>query len=393
MFDGDDDLKQKLRDFLDDEIDEIKQNKIRFFALIFSFIISLSLLFMGDSDGEKIEVNNTAQIEETAEDTEKKDVEDDEKISNKKVISVKKAHEESNGTKVVAVIGANSDELYVGDPFQSYEEKPAKIQPEDSKNVTIPQQVPIIPPIVPAQPPTNSAQLPDLPPIPYVVPKITEVAMELPKSVEKEFILTGTAINFDEKSAIIKKVSPTQDKNTPEVNLIVSVGDSLDGHQIVDITPSAVIFDDGQKINSNYLGENISISTNKNDAEIPAIPTNYAEIPVEAADFPERDVPILPDSIENYDENSPEKDIPKVEENALSASVSLESEEIPVKIEDTSFDLNSGTTEKISELATDTPNVADSFEDNPDTSENSLTAPDIPLDLQDGSFISSDSSP
>ena len=78
MFDGDDDLKQKLRDFLDDEIDEIKQNKIRFFALIFSFIISLSLLFTGDSDGEKIEVNNTAQIEENAEDTEKKDVENDE---------------------------------------------------------------------------------------------------------------------------------------------------------------------------------------------------------------------------------------------------------------------------------------------------------------------------
>ena len=84
MFNDNDELKKFFRDFLKDEIDELKQHKYRFFALIVSLLLSLSLIFTEDS-GETIEVSNSTKIEETSDTTEKNGIETDKKTSNKNV--------------------------------------------------------------------------------------------------------------------------------------------------------------------------------------------------------------------------------------------------------------------------------------------------------------------
>ena len=67
MFNDNDELKKFFRDFLKDEIDELKQHKYRFFALVVSLLLSLSLIFTEDS-GATIEVSNSTkkpQIQQT----------------------------------------------------------------------------------------------------------------------------------------------------------------------------------------------------------------------------------------------------------------------------------------------------------------------------------------
>ena len=390
MFNDNDELKKFFRDFLKDEIDELKQHKYRFFALIVSLLVSLSLIFTEDS-GETIEVSNSTKIEESSDTTDKNGIETDKKTSNKKVISVKKDKNNSNGEKVVAVLGANSDELYIGDPFQSDEEKPAKIQQKTPENVVIPQQVPIIPPQLSPIP----DQTLDLPPIPSVTPIITEVATEPVKLPEKEFILTGTAINFNQKSAIVQKISTAQGKNVREENLIVSVGDSLEGHKIVDITPSAVIFDDGRKINSNYLaGDGIFINSDENDVEISDIPSDYAEIPVATPTIPELEIPPIPDAVNNYDEDLVENDNFEIKDTKIpDITINLEEDDL-VKIDEVQIDeqpLNASAPEKSTEIELDTSSNIDFSADN--NFDASPSNSDVSFNMQGIDFVSGDSSP
>ena len=390
MFNDNDKLKKFFRDFLKDEIDELKQHKYRFFALVVSLLVSLSLIFTEDS-GETIEVSNSTKIEESSDTTDKNGIETDKKTANKKVISVKKDKNNSNGEKVVAVLGANSDELYIGDPFQSDEEKPAKIQQKTPENVVIPQQVPIIPPQLSPIP----DQTLDLPPIPSVTPIITEVATEPVKIPEKEFILTGTAINFNQKSAIVQKISTAQGKNVREENLIVSVGDSLEGHKIVDITPSAVIFDDGRKINSNYLaGDGIFINSDENDVEISDIPSDYAEIPVATPTIPELEIPPIPDAVNNYDEDLVENDNFEIKDTKIpDITINLEEDDL-VKIDEVQIDeqpLNASAPEKSTEIELDTSSNIDFSADN--NFDASPSNSDVSFNMQGIDFVSGDSSP
>lgn len=277
MFENKNVLKQKLQEFWQNELEEIRQNKIRVFALIFSFFIAVALMFSEDS-GEKIDVSHSEKVEESAEITSKKNIDDD-KNPNKKVISVKKAENKNDGEKIVAVIGANSEELYVGDPFQSSEEKPASVKQEVSKNENIPQQIPIIPP----QAPKISVQSSELPPIPDMsadlppIPSVTPVKLAENITPATEFVLTGTAINSDKKVAVVKKISASQGKNEREENMLLVVGDVLDGRKIVNITEDSIIFDDGNNIHSNYLDSNILISAEPDNSEIEDIPGNYQE--------------------------------------------------------------------------------------------------------------------
>lgn len=350
MFDDNDYLKQKLRDFLKDEIDEIQQHKVRFFVLFFSLLISIALIFTEDANDETIIVNDASQIEGISNDPEKTDDKNKDKTLNKRVISVKKSSDKSNGATVVAVLGANSDELYVGDPFQSEEEKPAVIQQKDSKSEVIPQQVPIIPPQLPPVP----DQIPNLPPIPSVTPQ--EVA-SVPESVrlpEENFILTGTVINLDKKSAIVQKISTVQGKNVREENLIVGIGDYLEGHQIVDITAEAVIFDDGHRINSNYLSSHVSISTSENDIRISEIPVaDYAEVSINPVSAPDSDVPVISDSPDDYPENLIGENDFKIPDIVVENPVSVDDDQNLIQIDDEKLSINSSPTDKSSTFDTD----------------------------------------
>ena len=401
MFDDKEHIKQKLQEFLDDEIDEIKQNKIRFFALIFSFLISLALLFYGDSD-ESIVVGkaDTVQIEENSDVVPEKKAENDKESSNNRVIHVKKDSKSAKGEKVIPVIGANSeDKIYVEDPFQSYEEKPAETPPKTQTKIpnqeVIPQQVPIIPPQSVTIPVQN--QISDLPPIPNLppIPDVTPTIQEVAKLPEKELILTGTAINFENKAAIIKKVSTVQGGKQREENLILGVGDSIEGHKIIDITSEDVIFADGYEVTSNYLrGGNSSISIEKEEIETSDIPVEPAEIPINPVNIPEYALPApIPDAADTYDKNvvteEVTSEIPEVEPPNV---VSLESEKNYAEVEDDSFDLNES--KKLTAFETNTTNIDESLSTtDTENSTVTLTNAEFSVDAQNYAFVASDSSP
>lgn len=381
MFNDNEYLKQKFRDFINEEIEELQQHKLRFFALFFSLLISIALIFTEDGE-ETIEINTTSQIEETTVNSNEEDVKPDKKNSNKKVISVKKDSNKSEREKVVAVLGANSDELYVGDPFQSYEEPLPKIQEKPVEISAIPQQVPIIPPM-----PDKTL---NLPPIPSVVPQITESVNDPKKTVEQEFILTGTVVNFNKKSAVVQKISTTQGQNKRIEDLILNVGDSLEGHQIVDITPSAVLFDDGHRINSNYLSSDISIVTDETDVEIEDIPANYSEIPIIPVSISDSAVPVTPDVVSEYSENLPVEDNLKNLDTVVEEDISVEDVKNFVQIDDKNLDLNSGTTDKLTEFDTDVTNIEVPVSNDNNTTTNNV---DAPFNIQADSFASGNNSP
>lgn len=336
MFYNNDHLKQKFRDFWQNELEEIKQNKIRVFALIFSVFIAVALMFTED-DGEKIDMGNFEKLEESTEMIPKKNSDDDKKL-NTKVISVKKAKDKIDKEKVIAVIGANSEELYIGDPFQSSEEKPVNIEQQTLKIDDIPSQIPLIPPessFIPVQK-TELPPIPDmskdLPPIPSAVPS---------PSPADEFILTGTAINSGKKAAVVKKVSINQGKGTHEENLILAVGDFLDGRQIVDITDGALIFDDGGEIRSSYFDVDISIELNEIDDENAVIPENYTKFSANADSFAESNIQIISDKIEDYEKNF---NIPDTE---LSETVLKDEVKILIDSDENQPDLNPSITGQI----------------------------------------------
>ena len=247
------DLKDFIREFWQNELEEIRKNKFRVAALV---LFSLAAIFFVLTDGEeeKIDLNETSQVEQIEE--QEKVSSKEKKSSDKKVIVVKKDKSESkSGEKNISVvIGANADDLYIRDPFASEESFDVALKEEVE---TIPATPPQIPPI-----PSNSPQnLPkvsvpsDLPPIPSQIPILPEIS---PPQPSEKFILTGTAIGAN-KNAIVKKVSTSQGKDYEE-NIIVGVGDYVQGRQIVDITGNALIFSDNQ--NPMYMSGFDDLSVN-----------------------------------------------------------------------------------------------------------------------------------
>ena len=112
--------------------------------------------------------------------------------------------ESPDGVKIV--LGATSDELFIGDPFQGKEKPP------------LPKKVEL-----PTIPPPQSIQ-------PQPPPKVE------PK--EKIF-LTGTAVSGDNKIAMFLR---------GKENFFGTIGDEVGGRIISDITPDFVIFADGKRV-------------------------------------------------------------------------------------------------------------------------------------------------
>ena len=385
MFDDEDYLKQKFRDFLKDEIEELQQHKLRFFALFFSFLLSMALIFTEDS-GKTIEINNVSRIEETPDVEEEENIKTNKKTSNNEIISVKKGSNESKREKVVAVLGANSDKLYIGDPFQSEEELLPEVQQKSIEKAAIPQQVPIIPPQLPPIP----DQIQNLPPIPSAVPQIIEPVLEPIKTVEQEFILTGTAVNFDKKSAVVQKISTVQGQSERVENLILSVGDSLEGHQIVDITPSAVLFDDGHRIKSNYLGDNAIIYA-ENGAEISDIPEDYEKISINPVSSSDSDIPIIPDALGGYEQELIGKDDVNIPDIVIEKDAAFEDDKNLIKIEEQNLDLNSSTADKLPKSDTDSTDIE--FPVDNDVNTVSVNNNDVPFNVQGDFLVVGNNSP
>lgn len=197
----DEEIKSKIETFLQAQIAEIKKNPVRFAAVCTLFIVVVIFCFMDEnSAGEEIDLAET-EIETPAETVD----------ADQKIITVKTAAISNADKNIIPVLGANSEDLYVRDPFK-IPAKP-KVQP--------PPELPAV--IIP-------------PPVAQVPPAPTE-----------KFVLRGTAIIGDKKSALIQKSSKNE-KDSAEGNLIFEVGDTLNGKIIIDINQNSLTFDDGSKL-------------------------------------------------------------------------------------------------------------------------------------------------
>lgn len=182
-------MPDELKKFLSRELDELKQNKIRAIALVACLVVAVILWTVDDSSGgEEIILNDAPPVT--------------------KDLPVKVLPVEKSPDGVTIVLGANADALLIADPFAD-EEKP---QPPPTP------PLPAIPSPVMIQPPSTPPQI------------------EQPR---EQFILTGTAISGNNKTAMFLRGNET---------LFKTVGEELNGRRIVDITTDFVTLDNNERI-------------------------------------------------------------------------------------------------------------------------------------------------
>ena len=199
----DDELKSKLQKFWQSNLEEIKENKVRFAAVLILFIVAVILLFTEDNGGEKINISeNPAPVENSPPENLPAD---------KKIITVKNAATSNADKNITAVLGANAENLYVHDPFKTPPEE--KFQP---------------PPEIPA----------------VIIPPPVAPVAQVPLVPTLKFALRGTVIIGYKKSALIQIIS--DDKNSANENLILEIGDTLNGKKILDINPDSVTLEGGE---------------------------------------------------------------------------------------------------------------------------------------------------
>ena len=212
-----------VKKFFEKEFAEIEKNKFRISAMIFcaSALIVFSVGNFG-SDEEKIISSENQQGEENFSDTEKNS--DAEKISVDKKNSVadNKKISEPEDKNFISVIGANSEQIFVGNPFQISEVEPEKISDSEEK-ISEPEQKNSAPVIIVQNPP----------------PQKNSVPVE-----EEKFILSGTAITDNQKTALVQHYKGKNFAGT----LFLKVGDSLKGKRITEITEDAIILSSGEKL-------------------------------------------------------------------------------------------------------------------------------------------------
>ena len=190
-----------FQNFFKREIKEVQEHKLRIVG--FAVCLILVIIFSFDGEAEKIDVGETNEkilAENISNDT--------------KNVEVKEVYQSTPNEKIKIVQGANSDKLSVRDPFES-PPQPVPSMPEQAE-----QKIFTPPAIVP--PAEN-----------FFVPE------------QESFVLIGTAISGKNKFALIKKSGVKE-------SLFFSVGDSLNGKEISDITDDFILFSNGEKL---FIGE------------------------------------------------------------------------------------------------------------------------------------------
>ena len=210
----------KIKNFFENERAEIEKHKFR---LVFSFLLLLATIIFvftnfDDNEEEELNLNETPSIEE------KTAVEKN--LPTEKQPEVKKVSEEN----IVPVIGANSEILFVRDPFKLSESEIETEKTAEEKKVEQP--------TVEEKVSTVSA-----PSVIFSPPELTKKSS--PPSEETEFFaLSGTAIGENQKTALVKHFK--KDKFTE--TLMLTVGDTLNGKKIIEITEDFLQLDGGEKI-------------------------------------------------------------------------------------------------------------------------------------------------
>ena len=178
-----------MKDFLRHELEELKQNKVRVIALIVCFVAVLVFWIIDDSfSSEEIILNDEPPLT--------------------KDLPVKVLPVEKSPDGVTLVIGADADELFIGDPFAG----------EDKPKTTSQVTPPLVPHILIQPPPQPITQ---------------------PEQPKERIILTGTAISGEVKMAMFLR-----DKET----LFLTVGEEVGGKKISDISAEFVTFEDGERV-------------------------------------------------------------------------------------------------------------------------------------------------
>ncbi|MBQ7197976.1 MAG: hypothetical protein IJS29_01810 [Selenomonadaceae bacterium] len=193
-----------MKDFLKSQLEEIRENKLRFGLLIICLVVAIIYAFADSFDsGEEINLDapqKVAQVESPA-----------------KNISSTSEKVTVTSDKVKAVIGANADDVFIYDPFKNPApakvDEPVKVDEVDAKvEKTLPPAEPAI---------------------------VTPPAVEVPTPPEDNFILRGTAL-ANNKTAMVEKIS-----NGKSETLFLQIGEKINGKAIVDIAQDFITLDDG----------------------------------------------------------------------------------------------------------------------------------------------------
>ncbi len=193
-----------MKDFLQSQLEEIRENKLRFGLLVICLIATIIYAFTDSFDsGEEINLDAPQKVSKV-----ESPVKNISSTSEKVTVS---------SDKIKAVIGANADDVFIYDPFKNPApakvDEPVKVDEVDAKveKTSLPNEHVIV------QPPV----------------------VEVPKPPEEKFILRGTAL-ADNKTALIEKIS-----NGKSEKLFLQIGEKINGKAIVDIAQDFIILDDG----------------------------------------------------------------------------------------------------------------------------------------------------
>jgi len=184
-----------MKDFWKAQLDEIRENKLRF-GLIVACLIAVIIFAAIDSEsGEEIPLAQKNPV----------NVGQYDNISIEQPIKISVTSE-----SVKALIGANSDDVFIQDPFQFQA------------------------PIKKIDPPKVEEKI--LPPVTFEPPKVEY------KAPEEKVILQGIAIG-EESTALVTKI--VGDKSE---TLFIKVGDKVKGKAVVEIGQDFVTLEGGEKI-------------------------------------------------------------------------------------------------------------------------------------------------
>ena len=191
----------EVKNFLQAQLDEIRENKLRFGLIVTCLIVVIIIAALDTEKTEEIKLDTPKQSE-TVERTKNLNVENPIKIS-------------VTSENVKSLIGANSDEVFIQDPFKN----PAPIEKIEEPKF----EEKILTPIEPIKP------------VIFEPPKI-----ETPP--EEKFILQGVAIG-QESTALVTKIIGDKTET-----LFLKIGDKVKGKAVVEIGQDFVTLEGGEKI-------------------------------------------------------------------------------------------------------------------------------------------------
>ena len=201
-----------MKDFLKAQLDEVRENKLRFGLLVVAFFAAIIFAVTDYFErGEEIDLEpqKISQVEPVQTTADEKPVAQKVSVANE---------------NVKAVIGANADEIYIYDPFKD----PAPKVKVESPKVEVP---------------VKAEEAKSSPIEPVIVIKPTPDVPAPPKPPEEKFVLQGIALG-ENKVAMVQKIS---EGKVIEM-LFLKIGDKLQGKKISDIAEDFLTFDDGNRM-------------------------------------------------------------------------------------------------------------------------------------------------